>query len=139
MDYLRECFAIAVEFTLRAVPQGIRVSVMNAKAMRRKMTIKPLGPIDAGSDEANKIGFTSDLFEGYIYMNCNEVIISLVESIQPRRGNLSRFVSDLIKAGFTVKIPTPLPKMLQFVKKHGFKKTDVIDPTMGRVEVWTKG
>lgn len=93
-------------------------------------------------DQAAEYGFTKDLFSGWIAKIDNNIIISMIESKHPGRGDFSRFVQGLWDRGFTVQIPTPMGIMIDFVLGHGFTKSlvpfDPEIPEAGMVELWTK-
>lgn len=93
--------------------------------------------IEAGSEYANSLGFTSDKFEGYLWQkNETEIMLSLIMSLKPHRGNFSHFVRGLIKRGFIVKVPTPFPQMKLILEYMGFKPTHEQSEHLGRVDVW---
>jgi len=95
-----------------------------------------------GSDIATKLGFTKDKFDGWIGYNDSQrrpvVIISFIMSKEPGKGNVSRFIHGLLDRNFEVQIPTPMDKMIIFVRKHGFRERIIKDRLMGPVEVWIK-
>lgn len=97
------------------------------------------GPIEPGDEVADRIGFLKSLFEGYLFMDGQQVYISVIRSLHPRQGHLQSFVNALLQSGFTVKIPTPFLGMKFFLLKNGFKKTVEFDERFDAdIEVWVK-
>lgn len=82
-------------------------------------------------------GFRDDLFEGYLWKISDSIMISLIESIHPGRGDFKRLVDNILAARYTVKIPCPLSQMKRLVEKNGYTKTYEKDEVFGEdVEVW---
>ena len=96
------------------------------------------GPIIPGTPIADELGFSASLFEGYLYMDSEAVIVSAVISLSPRQGHFEHFINSLLKNGNEVRIPTPSPYMRQFLTKHKFQQTFIDDENMGEVELWIK-
>jgi len=100
------------------------------------------GIIEIGSDFANKIGFTKDLFDGYLWrLDNNTIVISLIHSLKPQQGNVSRFIDHLLESGFTVEVPSPFPGMQSILERKGFIKETRKDPQLlqiGEFVIWRK-
>lgn len=96
------------------------------------------GPFKPNHAKAKALGFDGRRFEGYFYLDEKIITLSLVVSRYPRKGNFEAFVNNLLKQGFTVQVPTPLPQMRSFLIKHGFVTVTVVDPHVGNVELWVK-
>jgi len=94
-------------------------------------------PIDSGTSDADELGFTEDKFYGYLWKTDNTIMVSLIVSHHPGKGNFSAFVRGLLEKGYTVKVPTPFPNMLAILKHMHFHQTWEISP-LGDVEVWVK-
>ncbi len=92
--------------------------------------------IEVDSPFAKQIGFTSDRFDGYLWKEGKFISISFIISKQQGRGNLTKLFKNINKQGYKIEVPTPFPNMELILKCHGFKKTIVSDPLMGKVEVW---
>jgi hypothetical protein len=56
-----------------------------------------------------------------------------------RRGYFKELVERILKEGYNVKVPAPLPGMLEIVEHLGFKETQEYDDNFGEdVDVWVK-
>lgn len=98
------------------------------------------GLIELDTKFAKEIGFTSDLFEGYLWKKNNEIWISLIFSRDERKGNLTRLFNRIHDLGFTIKVPIPLGEMRSILKKKGF--TPIIERNEDHnenINVWVKG
>lgn len=85
------------------------------------------------------LGFTNDLFEGYIWKDKDRIIISFIMSKYPGKGNLSKLFDRIESCGFRVAVPTPLYPMNEILKKKGFKKHYEYSEEMDcKVEMWEK-
>ena len=94
------------------------------------------GVIELDSEFAKEIGFTSDKFQGYLWKAGDYISISAIKSIHPEQGNLSALFACIEEKGFSIKVPTPLPKMEAILNQKGFKRT--IEKAEGEenIEVW---
>ncbi len=79
--------------------------------------------INLDSPLGKKLGFTSDLFEGWLGLTDNYIYISCIISLKPRQGNLSKLFNNINKYGYGIKVPTPFADMLAIIKKKGFVET----------------
>ena len=70
---------------------------------------------------AVEVGFTSDLFNGYLWLEGNVVTISFIVSNNPGQGNFSRLVDSLEARGLVVHVPTPSGKMRHLLEHKGFE------------------
>jgi hypothetical protein len=88
--------------------------------------ITPLskGVIEPDSNAGKEIGFTSDLFEGYLWLDRQYICISFIESKKPRQGNFSQLCKNILRLGYGIKVPTPFQLMECICVVHGFKKTE---------------
>jgi hypothetical protein len=96
------------------------------------------GIINPDSEFGKEIGFTSDLFGGYLWKSGERIVISLAESLKQNKGNLSKLFSNIEKAGFEVVVPTPLGKMQSILIHKGFGQFYEYDNTFGVIEVWKR-
>jgi hypothetical protein len=100
---------------------------------------KPDFVCEPGDPRVKKFGWTKSKFKGYISIDdCgNTIWISAVMSKQPGKGNYSRLIKNLRKAGFTIKVPSPMPRMEEICKHMGFTKTVEHFPEAGEdIDVW---
>lgn len=98
------------------------------------------GVIALGTPEANELGFTADKFDAdsYLYKDGDSIYISLIKSIEERKGYLKSLVDAIRNKGFRVKIPTPLGRMVAIVEKNGYVLT--MEPFEDyRAQVWVLG
>ena len=107
-----------------------------AKLKRKK--IMEDGQINPDSENGKIFGFTSELFEGYLWKKKNDIYISLIISKQEGKGNLKKLFNNILGQGFNVKVPTPFPRMQNIVSKLGFIKTFEQEKDFGDIEVWCK-
>lgn len=94
----------------------------------------PDGVIDLDTDDATRIGFTSDKYDGYLWKSGDSIVVSFI--ISRKRGNFRELVRRIHAKGLTVKVPTPLRRMEIILMKNGFEHTVEDDPVMGAVDVW---
>lgn len=99
------------------------------------------GCILPSSDSGNQFGFTKELFGcSWLWKHGDSIYTSFIRSEHPGKGNLSRLFDNILKAGYKIKVPTPLGRMQAILIKKGFKQTyedcemDPDEPC----EVWIK-
>lgn len=80
--------------------------------------------IELDSDFGKKLGFTSDLFKGWLGESDNYIYISCIISLYPGQGNLSRLFDSILKLGYGIKVPTPFGAMKAILNKKGFAETE---------------
>jgi hypothetical protein len=96
------------------------------------------GIIKVNSKRGILFDFTSFKYAqgSYLWLKDNYIMISFIETVRKGNGDFTRLIKRIHKAGFGVKVPTPLPGMLEIVKKKGFKKTMEFDENFdGDIEV----
>ena len=96
------------------------------------------GQIELDSDYAKKIGFTSDLFSGYLWKQDNTIIISLITSKFQGNGYFIEMLDKIIEDDYNIEVPTPSARMAKICKQYGFKQTTKKDEMFGLVEILTK-
>lgn len=70
-------------------------------------------------------------------MDENTIWISAIYSNQRGKGHYSRMISKMLKAGYTVKVPSPFPHMEAICKHMGFIKTSELFAETGEmIDVW---
>ncbi len=95
--------------------------------------------IDLDTPLANKLGFTSDKFGGYLWKSGKYIVISFIISLQEGQGNLSNLFKTIESKGFGIKVPTPFDRMKAIIIEKGFKKTEEwFDEADCPVEMWVK-
>ena len=93
------------------------------------------GMIGLDTERAKALGFTSDKFDGYLWKDRDAVFVSFI--VSKRRGNFRELVQRILALGLSVKIPTPLGRMQEIVRKNGYRKTVETTEQGDLVEVWT--
>jgi hypothetical protein len=100
------------------------------------------GMIELDSPPARRLGFTSDLFAGYLWREGDRIMISLITSLQPGQGNFSRLMAAIESEGYRVAVPTPSGRMAALLEHRGFvphwEQFIVDDEIFDAVEVWMK-
>jgi hypothetical protein len=91
------------------------------------------GRIDLDTDRGKLLGFTSDVYDGYLWKQDGHIIISFIVSL--RRGGFKRLVDRILSLGLGVKVPTPLGRMKDIVRKNGYRQT-FEDKDGERYEIW---
>lgn len=95
--------------------------------------------IELGDPLANDFGFTSELFEGYLWIKDNMITISLILSRYPSQGNFKTLVNTILNSGYSVRVPTPSAQMRAILKRWDFKPLDVYEMAVSEwVEYWVK-
>jgi len=85
----------------------------------------------------NLFEFTAELFEGYLWKMGNDIYVSLVESLFPKKGNFRKVIELILKSGYNVKICTPIGRMQSIVIKNNYEPI-IEESENGKVEVWLK-
>jgi hypothetical protein len=95
--------------------------------------IKPYYICMPGDIRLKKYGWTEKKFTGYLSLVDNTVWLSAIWSLHPNRHNLSHLIKNLHKAGFEIKVPTPLGRMEEICKHLGFVTTKELFPEAGEM------
>lgn len=103
---------------------------------------------DAGSALCNLLGFTDDLFTGWIEVCADRItdkeIIYLhyINSKYPRRGNATKLIKQWVDWGFDVRIVQPEPETKRIISRLGFVEyyewKDGCIPRNIYVEIWRR-
>jgi hypothetical protein len=101
------------------------------------------GIIKLDTEFAQKIGFTSDKFDGYLWKNGNYITISFIISKKPKQGNFKRLLDAIESKGYGIEVPTPFARMRKILLDRGGFKVSVLpfDEEHGindPCEVWIK-
>lgn len=78
------------------------------------------GAIFPSSDFGVKIGFTSDKFDGYLWIEDNYILISAILSLDEHKGHLIDLFNNITKLGYGIKIFHPGKRMKFICLKYGF-------------------
>ena len=79
------------------------------------------GMIELDSSAGKAIDFTSERFDGYLWKKPDYIYVSFI--ISHKTGNFRSLVDAIRSLGLAVKIPTPLGRMEEIVKKAGYRHT----------------
>ena len=97
--------------------------------------------IETGSPEGNALGFSEDLFSGWLEMEGgNRIILHYIISRQRNEGNTQNLIRRWLDAGYDVSVVMPRPVMQHILGKFGFipSKRYFPDQYEDLVEVWFK-
>ena len=98
---------------------------------------KPDFVCEPGDPRVKKYGWTKSKFKGYLSIDGKIIYVSSIWSNQMGKGNYSKLVKNLLKAGFEIRVPSPFPLMESICLHLGFEKTQEWFPEMGEmIEVW---
>ena len=89
--------------------------------------------ITLDSEAGKELGFTSDLFGGWLWGDGENVVISMIFSLKEGQGNLTRLFDAIESKGYGIVVPTPVGKMELICKKRGMKEA-FIDDELGGAE-----
>ena len=94
------------------------------------------GTIDIDTPRGDAIGLTRHkfIYGSYLCKSSDYIYISFIASA--KRGNFRVLVKRILDSGLGVKVPTPLARMEQIVRKAGYTHTIETDEMYGQVEVW---
>src|SRR5688572_27352688 len=95
------------------------------------------GMISLDSERGQRLGFTSDRFDGWLWEDGERIWISFIESKQQGKGHLSELFHAIEAAGFYVAVPTPFPRMEAILRREGFEPHHELIQG-DDVEVWYK-
>lgn len=100
----------------------------------------PDGIIEVDSAAGKQLGFTRDIFTptSYLWADGDSIYISAIEVYERGKGHLPALFRAIHANGFTIKVPTPFPRMEQILVKQEFTHTIEDGPDMPGVEVWVK-
>jgi len=98
------------------------------------------GIINIDSDGARAFGFTSDRYaaDSYLWRKGDFIIVSFIETKNKGNGDLSRLFDRILKAGYGIKVSSPLGIMPDILSHKGFEQTIENDDMFGGVEIWVK-
>ena len=79
------------------------------------------GIINLDSKRGKRLGFTHDLFDGYLWKRDKRIIISFIESRDPGKGHLKALFDRIESLGYTIAVPTPSNRMRMICEKRGMR------------------
>ena len=111
--------------------QNIGKSIDITKPLKEQK--KPDFVCDPGDPRVRKYGWQKSKFRGYLSIDGNTIYVSSIWSKDQGKGNFSKLVKNLIKAGFTIKVANPFPRMEAICKHLGFINKPELWPEMGEM------
>lgn len=95
--------------------------------------------IETGTPEGNALGFSEDLFSGWLEMEAgNRLILHYIISRHRNEGNTQALIRHWLDGGYDVSVVMPRPVMQHILGKFGFIPSYRYFPDQyeDRVEVW---
>ena len=84
---------------------------------KNKKQMEEDGAIFLDTDRAKELGFTTDLFQGYLWEDDGNIWISFIYSINPCQGNCTRLIQKLLEEYKGVIIPSPSEAMCSLCRR----------------------
>lgn len=97
--------------------------------------------IETGTPEGDALGFSEDLFSGWLEMEAgNRLILHYIISRQRNEGNTQNLIGRWLYEGYEVSVVMPRPVMQYILGKFGFvpSKRYFPDQYEDLVEVWDR-
>jgi hypothetical protein len=95
--------------------------------------------IETGTPEGDALGFSEDLFSGWLEMESgNRLILHYIISRHRNEGHTQALIRQWLTEGYEVRVVMPRPVMQHILKKFRFVPTIERFPDQyeDRVEVW---
>lgn len=95
--------------------------------------------IETGTPEGDVLGFTADLFSGWLETyNDNRLYLHYIISRYRHEGNVQALICGWLDRGFDVRVVMPRPIMQHILQKFGFVPSIeyIPDQYEDKVEVW---
>ena len=95
--------------------------------------------IESGTPEGEALGFTGDLFSGWLEIyNDNRLYLHYIISRIRGEGNVQALIRGWLDRGYDVRVVMPRPIMQHIIGKFGFAPSSEYLPDQyeDRVEVW---
>lgn len=95
--------------------------------------------IETGTPEGDVLGFTEELFSGWLEKEVgNRLILHYIISRHRNKGNTQVLIREWLSRGYTVEVVMPRPIMQHILRKFRFISTSTRFPDHyeGNVEVW---
>jgi len=97
------------------------------------------GIIELDSREGKELGFTSDKFNGYLWVKDDDIYVTVITSLHPNRGNFRKLLDTIERRGYNIKVPTPSNRMTKILRIRGFtKQPEYNEQFEEMVEVWCR-
>jgi hypothetical protein len=93
--------------------------------------------IQLDSNLGKELGFISERFDGWLWLDNERVLISMIVSREEGCGHLSALFKAIEGRGWRVAVPTPFPRMEAILKRKGFVP-HFEETELGPCEVWER-
>jgi len=106
---------------------------------KMEMTAIHVQHIETGTPEGDALGFSEDLFSGWLEMyNDNRLYLHYIISRSRGEGNVQALIRGWLDRGFDVRVVMPRPIMQHILQKFGFLPSleNIPDLYEDKVEVW---
>jgi hypothetical protein len=97
--------------------------------------------IETGTPEGDMLGFTGDLFSGWLEMdNDNRLYLHYIISRHRDKGNTQSLIHRWLDRGYDVRVVMPRPIMQHILQKFSFVRSCEYFPGQyeDKVEVWCR-
>jgi hypothetical protein len=97
--------------------------------------------IETGTPEGDALGFTGDLFSGWLELyNDNRLYLHYIISRHRFAGNTQSLIHRWLDRGYDVRVVMPRPIMQHILRKFGFVRSSEYIPGQyeDEVEVWCR-
>ncbi len=94
--------------------------------------------IETGTPEGDALGFTGDLFSGWLQLNGNRLYLHYIISRHRSEGNVQALIRSWLDRGYDVRVVMPRSIMQHILQKSGFIPSIECIPGQyeDNVEVW---
>ncbi len=95
--------------------------------------------VETGTPEGDALGFTGDLFSGWLEMyNDNRLYLHYIISRYRHEGNVQALIRRWLNGGYDVRVVMPRPIMQHILQKFNFVPSSeyIPDQYEDKVEVW---
>lgn len=103
------------------------------------MTILAAYRIETGTPEGDALGFTENLFSGWLEIaQNNRLYLHYIISRDKNEGNTQALIRSWLEQGYDVRVVMPRPIMQHILTKFRFEPSREFLPDQyeGKVEVW---
>lgn len=94
--------------------------------------------IKLDTKKAKELGFTSDKFTGWLWLDDKFIWVSFIVSKQEGKGNLRALFDKTEEAGYRIIVPTPSIRMEMICRKRGMVKRRTKSNKGDMVEIMIK-
>jgi hypothetical protein len=130
-----------LQYHFHHTPSTLFYPVINNRLDPHRTDVKQMTTIriETGTAEGDVLGFTADLFSGWLEMEAdNQLTLHYIISRNKNEGNTQMLIRQWLNKGYDVRVVMPRPIMQHILKKFHFISTLARFPDQyeGDVEVW---